>query len=74
MLTVHLPESTARRLADAAARCGFSTSTYVENIITEHLDDMDDIREAEAVLDRVRRGEERVFTSAEVRHSLALDD
>lgn len=74
MLTLNLPDSTAQRLADAAARSGHFTSAYLENIITEHLEELEDIREAEAVLERVRRGEERVYSLKEMEQSIGLDD
>ena len=39
---------------------------YILEAIREHLDDLEDVYLAEATLERVRRGEERVYTSEEM--------
>ena len=74
MLTLNLPDSTTQQIAAAAARSGHSTTAYLEKIITAHLEELKDIREAEAVLERIRRGEERVYSLRDVEQSIGLDD
>ena len=42
--------------------------------LLEHLEDMEDAYLGAAVLERVRLGKERVFTTEQVRKDLGLDD
>ena len=39
-----------------------------------HMEDLEDVKTAEEVLDRIRRGEERTYSSEEVRAQLELDN
>lgn len=62
MIGVQLPEEIEKRLdAKATER---TKTCYVREAILEHLDDLEDAYLAEATLERVRRGEERVLSSA----------
>jgi len=73
MLGVRLPEEIERRLDALAQETGRTKSFYVREAILEHLDNLEDIYLAAEVLERVRRGEERVYTSEEVERMLGLD-
>ncbi|MGK9452944.1 type II toxin-antitoxin system RelB family antitoxin [Acidithiobacillus caldus] len=48
-----------------AKATGRTKTYYVREAILEHLDDLEDAYLAEATLERVRRGEERVLSSDE---------
>ena len=74
MLGVRLPADIERRLDALADKTGRTKSFYVREAILEHLDNLEDIYLAEQILERVRRGEERVYTSQEVEQMLDLED
>jgi len=74
MLGVRLPAEIERRLDALALETGRTKSFYVREAILEHLDYLEDIYLAEQVLERVRRGEEQVYTSEEVERMLGLED
>lgn len=73
MLGVRLPADIERRLDALVQETGRTKSYYVREALMEYLDDLEDIYLAEQVLERVRRGEERVYTSEEVERDLGLD-
>lgn len=66
-LSVPLPNEIDRRLDALARQSGQTKADYVHALILEHLKDLEDYAQAAEVLARVRRGEERVYGSAEVR-------
>ena len=74
MLGVRLPAEIERRLDALAHETGRTKSFYVREAILEYLDKLEDIYLAEQVLERVRRGEEQVYTSEEVERMLGLED
>jgi len=74
MLGVRLPPDIEQRLDALARETGRTKSFYVREAIVEHLDNLEDIYLAEQVLERVRRGEERVYTSEEVERMLGLEN
>ena len=63
-----------RRLAHLAKETGRTKSFYVRQAVLDHLDDLEDAYLGAAVLERVRLGKERVFTTEQVRKDLGLDD
>lgn len=74
MLTLRLPDSVENRLAHLAAVTGRTKSFYVREAILKHLDDLEDIYLAERTIERVRNGQEKVYSSEELEKRLALDD
>ncbi|MGH8271476.1 MAG: type II toxin-antitoxin system RelB family antitoxin, partial [Gammaproteobacteria bacterium] len=58
---VRVPDETYERLKALAARTGRSATYYIREAIEEHLEDLEDIYQAEQVLERVRRGKERTY-------------
>lgn len=62
------------RLASLAQRTGRSKTSFAREAIRNYLDDMEDYIAAADIMERVERGEERVYSSAEVRADLGLDD
>lgn len=72
--TVRLKPETEQRLDAIAAETGRSKAYYVREFIERGLEDLEDYRRAAAALERYRRGEEKTYSSAEVRKYLGLDD
>ncbi len=68
-MNVRLSDDTFARLKALAARTGRSTSDYLREAIEAHLEELEDVYQAERVLERLRRGEaRRSFTLDEVEH------
>ena len=64
--SLRLPDDIGKRLDTLAKKTGRTKSYYILEAIKEHLDDLEDIYLAEQVIQRIRRGEEKVYTSEEV--------
>ena len=62
------------RLDFLASQTGRSKSSFLREIIDRGIDDIEDYYLAADVLERVRGGQEQIYTSAEVRRELGLDD
>lgn len=70
MLTVRLPEEIEERLTALAKATGRSKSYYAREAIQDKLEDLEDAYLGAAVLERIRKGEERVLSSADMWHGL----
>ena len=71
--SVRLPEDAEKRLTLLAKITGRSKAFYIREAILDKLDEMEDVYLAEATLERIRRGEEEVFTLADVRKEFDLE-
>jgi RHH-type rel operon transcriptional repressor/antitoxin RelB len=72
--SVRLSEKDEERLAFLAEQTGRSKAFYLRQLIENGLDDLEDYYLAADVLERVRRGKEKVHSSSEVRRDLGLRD
>ena len=72
--TIRLSQEAESRLNFLAASTGRTKTYYLREIIEKGLEDMEDYYLAANVLEKVRKGEESVHTSQEVRKELDLDD
>ena len=72
--SIRLAPETEKRLDFLALQTGRSKAFYLREMIERGLEDMEDYYLAADVLERVRRGTENVFSSADVRNALNLDD
>ena len=72
--SVQLSPEVEERLELLISQTGLSKSSILSEIIERGLDDVEDYYLAVEVLERIRAGKERVYSSAEVRRDLALDD
>lgn len=72
--TIRLSPDTESRLNVLAASTGRTKTHYLREIIEKGLDDMEDYYLAAEVLERIRKGQESVHTSEEVRKELGLDN
>ena len=73
-ISIQLPADVEQRLDFLAARTGRTKDFCLREIIERGLEDMEDYYLAAEVLKRVRNGEEQVYSAAEVKKALGLDD
>ncbi len=71
--SVQLSVETEERLEFLVSETGLSKSSILQEIIERGLDDVEDYYLAAQVLERIRSGQERVFSSDEVKRDLGLD-
>ncbi len=69
-MSIELPPEVEERLASLAQRTGLSKEDFLLDIIERVMEDIEDCYLGMEVLDRVKSGEERVYSAAEVRKRL----
>jgi len=74
VITVEVDRDTDRRLADLAARTGKSKAEHAAEILKYGIEDVEDYYRADEVWQRVKRGEEKVYSSDDLRRELGLED
>ena len=74
MLAVRLPEEIEFRLDRLAKVTGRTKTYYIREAILNRLDDMEDYYIGMETLERIRKGDEKTYSSEEVRRELGLDD
>lgn len=72
--SIRLASETEQRLDFLASQTGRPKAFYLREIIERGLEDMEDYYLAADVLERVRKGQEGVHSSVDVRKDLGLDD
>ena len=72
--SIRLAPGIEQRLDFLAAQTGRTKAYYLREIIERGLEEMEDYYLAAAVLERVRKGQEKVYSAEEVRKDLGLDD
>lgn len=72
--SIRLDEETELRLDRLARETGRTKAFYLREIIRQGIEDVEDYYLAEQVMQRVRRGEEPVYTAEEVRRRLGLEN
>ncbi|HEY5070531.1 MAG TPA: DUF6290 family protein [Caulobacteraceae bacterium] len=72
--SIRLDAEIEQHLDTLAAQTGRSKAFYLREIIERGLDDLEDYYLAADVLERVRRGEEKVYPLDEVERDLGLAD
>jgi RHH-type rel operon transcriptional repressor/antitoxin RelB len=72
--SIRLSAEAEQRLDFLAAQTGRPKAFYLRQMIESGLDDLEDYYLAADVLERVRKGEEKIYSSAQVRADLGLDD
>jgi RHH-type rel operon transcriptional repressor/antitoxin RelB len=72
--SIRLSPEVEKRLDYLAGQTGRTKAFYLREIIEKGLDDMEDYYLATDVLERVRKGEERVYSLDEVEKALGLAD
>jgi RHH-type rel operon transcriptional repressor/antitoxin RelB len=71
--SIRLAPEFEQRLTYLAQQTGRSKAYYLREIIEKGLAEMEDYYLAADVLERVRKGEEKVHSAADVRKELGLD-
>ena len=72
--SIRLAPETEKRLDFLASQTGRSKAFYLREMIERGLEDMEDYYLAADVLERLRQGNEKVYSSVDVRSALDLDD
>jgi RHH-type transcriptional regulator, rel operon repressor / antitoxin RelB len=72
--SIRLSAKAEQRLDFLAAQTGRTKAFYLRQMIENGLDDLEDYYLAADVLERVRKGEEKIHSSAQVRAGLGLGD
>lgn len=72
--SIRLEPETEKRIDFLATQTGRTKAFYLRELIERGLEDLEDYYLASDVLERVRKGEEEVRSSNDVRKSLDLDD
>ncbi len=72
-ITINLTPDIEQRLDDLIAQTGRSKEFYLREMIERGMEDIEDYYLAAGAIERVRRGEEPVYTSEEVKKRLGLD-
>ncbi len=73
-ISIQLNPETEQRLDFLVTQTGRSKADYLREIIENGLEDIEDYYLATDVLDRVRSGQEKIYSADEVRKELGLDD
>jgi len=73
MLAIRLPSEIEDRLAHLAQETGRTKTFYAREAILTHLEDLEDYYLAERVMERVRKGEERLIALDDVERDLGLE-
>ncbi len=72
--SIRLAPETEQRLAFLASQTGRTKAFYLREIIDRGIEDVEDYYLAADVLERIRKGQERVRSAEDVRRELGLDD
>ena len=72
--SIRLAPEIEQKLDYIASHTGRTKAYYLREIIERGIEEMEDYYFAADVLERVRKGQEQVHSSADVRRDLGLDD
>jgi RHH-type rel operon transcriptional repressor/antitoxin RelB len=73
-ISIQLNPETEQRLDFLITQTGRSKADCLQEIIENGIEDLEEYYLAAEVLERVKIGQEKIFSSSEVRKSLGLDD
>jgi len=72
--SIRLEKELEQRLDHLAAQTGRTKTFYLRELVARGLDDLEDYYLADSTMERVRKREEQVLSSADVRKDLGLGD
>ena len=72
--SIRLDPATEQRLGNLATQTGRTKAYYLRELVRNGLEDIEDYYLATATTERVRKGEEAVYTLDEVERDLGLAD
>ena len=70
--SIRLDAVTEQRLDKLAALTGRTKAYYLRELVTDGLDDLEDYYLAAATMERVRKGEEHIYSADQIRQELDL--
>jgi RHH-type transcriptional regulator, rel operon repressor / antitoxin RelB len=70
--SIRLDPDIEQRLDRLASRTGRTKAYYLRELVTNGLEDLEDFYLAAATMERVRKGDEQVFSLEEVERDLGL--
>jgi RHH-type transcriptional regulator, rel operon repressor / antitoxin RelB len=70
--SIRLDPDIEQRLERLAAQTGRTKAYYLRELVTSGLEDLEDFYLAAATMERVRKGEERIYTLDEAERDLGL--
>ena len=70
--SIRLDAVTEQRLDKLAALTGRTKAYYLRELVTDGLDDLEDYYLAAATMERVRKGDEAVYSADQIRQELGL--
>ena len=73
MLAIRLPSEIEDRLAHLAQETGRTKTYYAREAIVTHLEELEDYYLAERVMEKVRKGEERLCSLDDVERDLGWE-
>ena len=74
MNTIVLTRDIEERLERLVQATGQDKSTLIQQVLTQGMDDLEDVLEADVVLSRIRSGEEPTYSLTEIEDQLGLAD
>ena len=74
MLAIQLTDDVEARLTALANQTGRTKASYAQEAILMHLEDLEDYYLSAQIVDDVRKGKEKTYSSKDVRAALGLDD
>ena len=72
--SIRLAPEADRRLDFLASQTGRTKAFYLSELVERGLEDLEDYYLAADVLERLRKGQEKTHSAADVRSALGLDD
>ncbi|ARU30464.1 CopG family transcriptional regulator [Sulfuriferula sp. AH1] len=72
--SIRLDPATEQRLDYLAAQTGRTKAYFLRELIANALADLEDYYLANAKMERIRKGEEKVYSTKQVKKDLGLDD
>jgi RHH-type transcriptional regulator, rel operon repressor / antitoxin RelB len=73
MLAIRLPESIERRLDRLAKRTGRTKTFYARQAILRHLEELEDLYQAERSFERIREGKDRTIPLEELMRRYGME-
>jgi RHH-type rel operon transcriptional repressor/antitoxin RelB len=72
-VSIRLDPEIELRLDELVSQTGRAKSYYLRELIEGGLDDLEDFYLADATMERIRKGQERIVSSSQARKELGLD-
>lgn len=72
--SIRLDPAVEQRLDHLAAQTGRTKAYYLRELVANGLADLEDYYLAATTMERVRKGDEKVYSAQQVRKDLGLDD